>query len=46
MAVTLETGTAQSLPITPIAPLTAPPTQPAGRRPMPVEDIEDAAADA
>jgi alpha,alpha-trehalose phosphorylase len=41
-AVTLETGTSQTLPVSRVEPITPEPTQPAGRRPMPVEEIEDA----
>ncbi len=40
--VTLETGAGQTLPISVVEPITPEPLQPAGRRPMPVEEIEDA----
>ena len=41
-AVELITGERRSMPVTTIEPITPEPTQPAGRRPMPVEEIEDA----
>ena len=41
-AVELITGERRSMPVTTIVPITPEPTQPAGRRPMPVEEIEDA----